>query len=426
SLKLAPGILRALAGQATKGNIIITGTNGKTTTAALIAHILKSAGYPVVSNSAGSNLSWGITTSLINASTWGGKLNRRYGVLEVDEGVFPGLAGQLHPAGAVITNIFPDQLDRFGTVDNIQQSIQRGLAAITENCFQVLNADDPFLASLQDNCSHRWYYGLEMPPDQNLLSGHQIQNYTCPHCRQILHYRQVFLAHLGHYRCPACGFTRPRPEVSLLSYSRTPEGTVTLNLNLKGLREEVHCHLPGSYNVYNLLAGLTAALALDIPVSTIKQALSSFSPANSRLKRLTLRKSKQSLVISLMKNAVGADQALEQVLDTNQELSLLIVINDQLADGVDVSWLWNARFEQLADCQERFFTLTVSGTRAWDMAVRLKYAGLDYHRIVVQKNLELALTSTLQATPPGKTVFILPNYTALAGINRAVRRLGII
>lgn len=473
SLKLAPGILSGLSRQTTGGNIVITGTNGKTTTTALLAHILQTAGYSTVSNNTGSNLSWGIATSLINASTWGGKLNCRYGVLEVDEGFFPGLAGQLQPVGAVVTNIFPDQLDRFGGVDNIQQSINRGLVSMPAHSFQILNADDPFLASLEKHPGPTWYYGLEVPPAQNRqLFGHQGQGYICPHCRQILGYRQVFLAHLGHYRCPGCGFERPHPEVALLDYSQTPEGTAILKLDLKGRREEMQCLLPGSYNVYNLLAGLTAALALGIPVNTIKRALSSFSRVNGRLQRIELRDGKKSVVIALIKNAVGVDQALTHLLfgrgwnpaptayerglnraptayekgwnpaqtvngrewnpapgigkeenRKQEKISLLIAINDRLADGVDVSWLWNAGFEQLAGCQENFYTVTVSGTRAWDMAVRLKYAGLDCRRIMVEKNLELALKFTLKATPPGKTVYILPNYTALAALNRALRSL---
>ncbi len=443
SLKLTPEILSSLSRQITKGNLVVTGTNGKTTTTALLSHILKTAGYPTVSNTTGSNLSWGIATSLIGASNWNGKLHYKYGVLEIDEGFFPRLVGPLQPIEAVITNIFPDQLDRFGEVEVVRQNIDRGLRDMPAHSLRILNADDPLLASLENFQDRTWYFGLEVPLEKKQqLSERQIQGHTCPRCRQMLLYRQVFLAHLGHYRCPGCGFERPQPQVALLDYRETSTGAAVLKLALKGRQEEIQSPLPGGYNAYNVLAGVTAALALGLPTNTIKRALSSFPRVNGRLQRITLGGDRKTLMVALIKNAVGADQALTHLLfrrgwktgqaiwktkndkqeHEGEKASLLIAINDRLADGIDVSWIWNAEFERLANYREHFYTVTVSGTRAWDMAVRLKYAGLDHRRIRVEKNLEAALKSTLQATPPGKSVYILSNYTALAELNRALRQ----
>ncbi len=424
SLRLAPGVLAGLSKQPTKGNLVITGTNGKTTTTALLVHILQTAGYSTVSNNTGSNLSWGIATSLINASTWSGNLKRRYGVLEVDEGFFPLLAGQLQPVGAVVTNVFPDQLDRFGEMEYVRQSINRGLAAMPARSFRVLNADDPFLASLEDRRDATWYFGLEAPsvPETD-TSGASNPGYICPRCRQFLDYRQIFLAHLGHYRCWDCGFERPRPQVSLLGNRQNEKGEMIMKLDLQGEQMDIRNPLPGICNVYNVLAGVTAALALGLPVSTLKKALSGFSPSGGRQKRITLGETKKILVITLIKNAVGADQALAQLPCGQEKFSLLMAINDRPADGIDVSWLWNARFEQLAGCQERFHTLTVSGTRAWEMALRLKYAGLDEQQIAVEKNPGKALRMVLLGTPPGNTIYIWSNYTALAELGRALKGL---
>ena len=216
----------------------------------------------------------------------------------------------------------------------------------------------------------------------------------------------------------------------------------------------MYCPLPGIYNVYNVLASITAALALGLPVDTIRQALSSFPRAGGRLKQITLGDGGKSLVIILIKNAVGADQALQLLYrremkpsfatgkmeqkpgtgrparaakgaenSSDHKFSLLIAINDHLADGIDVSWLWNAGFEQLATLREQLGRVTVSGTRCWDMAVRLKYAGLDFRKITVEKNPNKALTNILQATPAGKTIYIFANYSALAALNRSFHRL---
>ena len=428
SLKIAPDILAALSQQTGSGNIIVSGTNGKTSTTALLTHMVKTAGYTAVSNQAGSNLSWGIATSLIDASSWRGRLSRRYGVLEIDEGYFPKLAGQLQPLGAVVTNIFPDQLDRFGEIDTVRQYISRGLSAMPVSAFRVLNADDPYLASLESGPGATWYYGLETLPIQEKQASAN-RDYICPRCQNRLNYRQVFLAHQGHYHCPHCGFERPRPQVTLLEYEENADRTAALKISIEGQSEEICCPLPGIYNVYNVLAAVTAARSLGLPVDIIKKALLSFPRTGGRLKKVALMDGR-ILIIGLMKNAVGAGQALAQALSgqktaEDEKISLLIAINDRLADGRDISWLWNVEFEQLAACRGLLYPVIVAGSRAWDMAVRLKYAGLNEHQIVVEKNLEAALLAALQATPPRKNIHALTNYTAQAALNRALDRLKI-
>ncbi len=424
ALKVAPAIMEHLAGQLREGSVVVTGTNGKTTTTALISAMLKQTGCRPVHNQSGSNMTWGVVSSFLDASTWGGRLSDDFAVMESDEGAFPEVVRRLQPRGAVVTNIFRDQLDRFGEIDHIQKTLQRGLERVPVQGFHVLNADDPSLAGL---CSgwpgRRWFYGLELdlPPDRFRNTARDIK--SCPRCHTGLDYSRVYFAHLGHYRCPVCAFTRPEPDVKLVARAPAPEGATALSLLLPEGEMKLIYPLPGTYNLYNALAAVTCGLALGLGAESIAAAVAGAAPSFGRMERFTMEG--RTLLMALIKNPVGVNEVMRTLLEREAPLHLVIAINDLLADGTDVSWLWDADFEQLAMVQERLHTVIVTGIRAWDMAVRLKYAGVDEDRLTVQESFRKAIAEGLRQTPPGETLFVLPTYTAMLEMRRLLNRMGV-
>lgn len=426
ALKIAPRLIEHLAGQLREGSVVITGTNGKTTTSALVSAILNQADYDPVHNQSGSNMTWGVASSLIDASTWSGRLAGNFAVMEADEGAFPEVVRQLQPRGAVITNIYPDQLDRFAVADHVQRILERGLERIPlPGGFHVLNADDPALAGL---CRHwtgrRWFFGLELdlPPDRFENTARDIK--FCPHCQTGLEYSQIYFAHLGHYRCPACAFIRPEPDVKLVARIPVPGGATALHLLLpQGEEIRLNFSLPGIYNLYNALAAVTCGLALNLGAKNIAAAITGATPTFGRMEHCTMKG--RALMMALVKNPVGMNEVMRTLLERETPLHLIIAINDRTADGTDVSWLWDADFEQLAPVQERLHTLVVTGTRALDMAVRLKYAGVDESRFLVQQNLQEAITMGVRQTPPGEVLFMLPTYSAMLAMRQLLNRMGV-
>lgn len=424
ALKLEPSVTSILSAQLTKNSIIISGTNGKTTTSALVTGILKEAGYKCTHNQAGSNLSWGVASALIGASTWSGRLDADYAVMEVDEGAFPGVAGEIQPGGVVLTNIFRDQLDRYGEIDYVLEAIKRGLALQPVNGFEVINADDPSLASIESGSGKkRWTYGLELdlPADNFQNTGRDIK--TCPVCSGKLDYDKIYFAHLGHYHCPSCSYKRPKPDVRLTRQTVTPDGSSIIEIRFPETSLEVRSSLLGTYNLYNILAAVTCARALDIGDSTMVRALERAAPSFGRMERFELEGN--SIIMALIKNPVGANEVLRTILAQQNEISLLVAINDKIADGTDISWLWDVDFEQLPLKSENISGVTVSGLRAWDMAVRFKYAGFDPDQIQVVENTGEAIEYALKQVPPGGRLFILPTYTAMLEMRRKLNKLGL-
>ncbi len=424
ALKLSPNILPYLGRQLPHGSVLVTGTNGKTTTSTLLTGILRQAGYRCVHNQSGSNMSWGVASSLISASTWGAKLPGDMGVMEVDEGAFPAMVRGLQPRGTVVTNIYRDQLDRFGEIDHIQKKIQNGLDALPQGSFQVLNADDPSLTSMHSSWEgKKWHYGfeLEMPPDRFQNTARDIK--SCPRCHHKLHYTRVYFAHLGDYSCPQCDFKRPRPDVALVGRSFTADGRTVIELRLQGEPLKVTYPLMGSYNLYNALAAVTCALALGVSIKDIGEAVAKATPSFGRMERFTMEG--RTLLMALIKNPVGANEVLRTLMEREEKIHLLVAINDKIADGTDVSWLWDTDFEQLGSIRERLAPVVVSGQRAWDMAVRLKYAGIDPVDIITTENPKQAILRALELTPPGEILFIMPTYTAMFDMRRTLNSLGV-
>lgn len=406
-------VIRKLCGKLRYGSIVITGTNGKTTTAKMLADILRGQGLSVLHNSSGSNLRRGISSVLVdNTDLLARRLDADAAVFEVDEAAMPEAIAQIRPRFVLVTNLCRDQLDRYGELDGAAALLSASLGESPATT-AILNADDPLVASLaRDAAGSVRYYGIE---DESLgtTSSLSADSKDCVACGRELDYRPRYFGHLGIWRCAGCGAARVPPHYRARNVRLAPRSSA-FELDLSGDVFDVRMPLPGLYNVYNALAAAAVAQAAGMGGPALARQVAEFSAAFGRMEELLIEGRK--VVLLLIKNPVGANEALKAILSDGRPKSLLFALNDNLADGSDVSWVWDVDFES-ADIARN--TVVTSGIRAEDMAVRLKYAGLEPAKITIEKDLPSAVTRLVRATPPGSTCFILPTYTAMTGIRDA-------
>jgi lipid II isoglutaminyl synthase (glutamine-hydrolysing) len=401
-LRMDAGTIAVLGKKLDRGSVLVSATNGKTTTASMLAAVLESAGARVVHNRAGSNMNWGVATALLDA----GRAHGQIGLFEVDEAWLVTVARDLDPSLILLSNLFRDQLDRYGELETLADHWAELVAERDGKSRFVLNADDPLVADLGRGREGVTYFGVEDKSHSLEALEHASDSKRCRNCGHEYEYEAVYLGHLGRYRCPNCGRERPVPSVAAehvvlngMSGSEirmtTPQGPIELKLPL-----------PGLYNVYNALAATAAALELGASPWQVRDALSEFAAAFGRAEHLQV--DGRELSILLVKNPAGANEVLRTLMLEHGELDLWIALNDGIADGRDISWIWDADFEVLAGRVRR---ITCSGTRAEEMALRLKYAGVDAP-IQVERELSRSLDSAM-ASGNGRPLYALPTYTAL-------------
>ena len=417
-LRLEPEAIARLGAGLDRGTTIVSATNGKTTTAGMIAGILAADGRHPVHNRAGSNMTWGVATALLEQ-------DGHEGLFEVDEAWLPRVTEQLDPSLIVLGNLFRDQLDRYGEMEALADEWAKTVAARAGRTRLVLNADDPLIADLgRDPEGTRrdgvLYFGVEDPSQALPELQHAFDAKHCRRCGHPYTYERAFVGHLGHYSCPNCGAERPAPEVAATeielrgmdgSRSRvwTPEGEIELDLPL-----------PGLYNVYNALAAIAAGLRLGVAPERIASALGDMRAAFGRVETIPVEGKQVSIL--LIKNPAGANEVLRTLRLESEggEIDLWIALNDRIADGRDVSWVWDADFELLAGGVRR---VVCAGTRAPEMALRLKYAGWDEDRIEVVPEIDASLDAAVRGAE-GR-LFALPTYTALLELRKLLADRGL-
>jgi lipid II isoglutaminyl synthase (glutamine-hydrolysing) len=419
-LRLDPHAIGRLAARLDRGSVLVSATNGKTTTTTMAAGILAQAGIPTVHNQAGANMAGGIAASLLGATRPGARIAGELGLFEVDELWLAALAVELSPRVILLGNLFRDQLDRYGELETIADSwaqvLQDGAAGL------VLNADDPLIADLGRDRTGALYFGVE---DDSLALpglGHAADAKHCRRCGAPYVFDAVYLGHLGHYHCPSCGQQRPQPAVSASHVRLEGVRAARFTLRTPAGEGEVEISLPGLYNVYNALGAAALATALQVPLADIIAGLQQTRAAFGRAESVTLSPPDgapadavgRELQILLVKNPAGANEVLRTLALEPGEHDMLGVLNDQIADGRDVSWIWDADFELLAG---RIRRATCSGSRAFDLATRLKYAGIEPERIHVEPDLAAALAAAAADAPPGGApLYALPTYTAMLAL----------
>jgi lipid II isoglutaminyl synthase (glutamine-hydrolysing) len=468
--RIAPDALRRLSAALPQGVVLVGGTNGKTTTTRMLAAILADDGRKALHNRAGANLVTGLTATVLAGSSLSGRLRADIGLFETDEAALPSALEETRPRLVLLHNLFRDQLDRYGEVDTIAANWRAALEQLPADATVLLNADDPAVAALGERLNARvFYYGLEDTRHAAGAATHIADSQFCRRCGARYHYDAIFYAHIGHYACERCGQRRPRPDFRLERlqlegitgarlyisfpiaqgrYVSQAQYTLNSGSSAPALPEprgyvEIHLPLPGLYNAFNALAAVAAALALGVDPARARGTLERFSAAFGRIERIDA--GGRPLLLALIKNPVGASETVRMlteglraegqglsrddsaratqpsVLSPRPSLQLLVAINDKHADGTDVSWLWDADFERLAG---HVAGAVVSGTRAADMAVRLKYAGVEPDSVAVEPDMARAIDMALARLPSGATLYALPTYTAMLELRAELVRRG--
>jgi UDP-N-acetylmuramyl tripeptide synthase len=478
--RLYPGIVGHLSTQLTFGSVIVTGTNGKTTTSGFIAAILSDAGLRVWRNREGSNLMGGVAGALVIRAQPDGKLRRAgqaISIFEVDEAVIPQAVRALPPRVAVFTNLFRDQLDRFGEVDSVSARWQQAVGLLPETAILVLNADDPATAYLGEYFPGKvMYFGIDDPspdlPNGSSSRGwHQaIDTRACPHCGGEYIYSIRYYSHLGHYRCSKCKRARPEADVRAVKVVTAGMDRLRMQVETRTQQGEVVIPLAGFYNVYNALAAIASSQALGIHWDPIVSGIEQFKPAFGRGERVQVEG--RTLRLLLAKNPTGFNEVLRTLFSDDIPKHVLFVLNDNVADGRDISWVWDVDFERTV---QHTATLAVAGTRALDLALRLKYAGTQQQAMTIVTSVPLraariaygsktrsalqrqralkseatsgsqltmpgedlihvvptghgiakALDVAIRQTPAGETLFVIPTYTGLLAIHRELEHRGL-
>ena len=397
SRRLHPRLLPLLFEQVSRGVILVVGTNGKTTTSLLLREILENSGYRVIHNSSGANLINGLITALLGSTGLTGNLTADYAILEVDENILPLVLKDCRPQYILALNLFRDQLDRYGEVDTIAQRWGKAIAPLPTETTIVLNADDPTLAYLGQQLQQQVvYFGLNEPELYLESIPHAVDSIYCPNCGHLLNYQGVYLSHLGDYQCPSCNFSKSKTAINSQEWPQI---------------------LIGVYNKYNTLAAGLLAQQIGIDRQQIFSTVKSFKAAFGRAEELNL--DGKQIRILLSKNPVGMNETIRAVSNIKKQgksPATLLVLNDRIPDGTDVSWIWDVDTEELVKLGGK---LIVSGDRTYDMALRLQYsypeieADKTNFELIVQADLHQAITTALEHTPPQETLHIIPTYSAM-------------
>ncbi len=406
-IRLEPQAISELAGRLPRGSIVISATNGKTTTAAMAASVLEHAGIPLVHNRAGANMAGGVASALLAAARRPAGMEGELGLFEVDEFWLDRITPELEPRALLLCNLFRDQLDRYGELETIADRWAAVVATASSRGRLVLNADDPLIADLGRETANVTYFGVEDPSVAMPEMQHASDSKHCRRCGAAYAYESIYLGHLGRYRCPSCGQERPSPSVAAERIELKGTRQAAFHLRTPAGSAHVQIPLPGLYNVYNALGAAALCLGLGIPFETVVGGLEGVAAAFGRGETVPI--GDVELSILLVKNPAGANEILRTLALERTELEVLAILNDRTADGRDVSWVWDADFEILAS---RVHRVTCAGTRAAELALRLKYAGVPVDRLHVVPSLAVALDEALADNGSGR-LFVLPTYTAL-------------
>lgn len=391
ALKTDPSIIRKIVKKNPHLKIVfIAGTNGKTTTTKALSHILSSINIESITNESGANLLNGLASTLVLKSTLSGKIKEQALLFEVDENSLPLVLKEVpNPDAIILLNLFRDQLDRYGEVNSIADKWKKSLKKLTDKTLVIANADDPQIAFITASAQKNAFFTIDNTLKRTKELSHAVDSTSCPKCRNALSYSRISYSHLGNYSCPKCDYQNPKAK------------HYTFNSPLLG-----------NYNIYNLSAAILASdKVFGISPFNSSETLKLFKPAFGRQENIMIDNKKIMLLLS--KNPTGFNESINVVLMNNSS-TLLILLNDRVPDGRDISWIWDVDFEKLKETKAKIF---VSGDRAYDLANRLLFAGITHE---VFDNYEKAYKESLKQTLNGKTLTILPTYSAMLEIRKQI------
>ena len=400
--KLDPGSVDALAAHLRDGVALVSATNGKTTTTAMAAEILGTR--RLAWNRAGANLLSGIASALVAAR------NADLGLFEVDEGALPEALARTRPRVVALGNLFRDQLDRYGELEIVAERWRTAVGRLPEETALVVNADDAVVADLAEGRARALRFGLDDPRHARSRLQHAADSKYCVRCGSAYAFAAAYVGHLGDYRCPSCGHARPSLDVAAREIELRGLQSSRFVLHTPVGHTEVELALPGLYNVYNATAAAALALAIGVPLEEVRTGLCRFGAAFGRFERIPAGST--SIILLLIKNPAGANEVV-RTLETGVPPVLVIALNDAIADGQDVSWIWDVDFEPLLEHAGR---VIVSGDRAAELGLRMTYGGLGSKQLEVVPSLEQALDRGLELVEAGTELVVLPTYTAMLAI----------
>lgn len=414
ALKLCPNLLGQLAKNVT--TVIVTGTNGKTTTSRMIEQSWQDAGISFFANRSGANLLSGVTAEFAMHSSLGGRCRFTHALIESDEAAFKAISRFVDAKTVVVTNVFRDQLDRYGEVTHTLENIKIGIAN-SPNATLCLNADDSLCTSIADDAAQRVvFYGVQTP-----IYGSRVDELSdapyCIRCKHAYAYEYVTYGHLGKYRCPACGYARPEPAVAVSRIVCSDDEHSELVFTVDGAQYPATVNLPGGYNIYNACACMAAGNAMGLDAAVTANSLSSFACGFGRMEKFAINGADVRMI--LIKNPAGCNQVLNFLTQRTAPFVFAACLNDRAQDGKDVSWIWDVDFERLVEMGDMLTSIYVSGVRAEDMALRFKYAGFPVEKLhVVKDYAQLMERSTREGAP----VFVMPTYTAMLDLRGTISK----
>jgi len=404
-----PGAVDRLAARLPAGAVAISATNGKTTTTAMAAEILRPR-FRLAHNRSGANLLSGIASTLLAAG------DAELGLLEVDEAALPEVMRRIRPRAILLGNLFRDQLDRYGELELVAERWRSAVDALPQETTVVVNADDPLVGGLRAQIR----FGIDDAGVARPSLQHAADSKYCDLCGAPYVYAAAYVGHLGDYRCPNGHRTRPPLDVAARAIDLRGLDSAAFDLHLPGATRRIELTIPGLYNVYNAVGAAALAHVLGSSPDEIAAGLGRFRAAFGRFERIAV--GDKTLLLLLIKNPAGANEVVRTLVDGGAPRVAVVALNDGIADGRDVSWIWDVDFEPLLDGID---ALVATGDRAAELALRFKYGGLDERAIEVEPSLERALDRGLRLTPAGGELVLLPTYTAMLGLQRIVAARGL-
>ncbi|RDI75144.1 UDP-N-acetylmuramyl tripeptide synthase [Gaiella occulta] len=412
--KVDPTAIDALAARLPLGSALVSATNGKTTTSAMAAGILGRR-RRLAWNNSGANLASGVASTLLEAK--GAEL----GLFEVDEFALPEVMRRTAPRAVALANLFRDQLDRYGELEHVAERWRAAVAALPRSTTLVVNADDPLVAELADGRPAALRFGVDDARVARAALQHAADSKYCVRCGTPYDYAAAYVGHLGDYRCPRCGHARPVLDVVARAIELQGLDATVFDLVTPAGTGRVRLPLPGLYNVYNALAAASLCLALDASLDDVVAGLEGFSAAFGRFERID--GGGRGILMLLIKNPAGANEAVRTLVEGGVPPALVVALNDAIADGRDVSWIWDVDFEPLLERAQR---IVAAGDRAAELALRFTYAGFPPGRLEVVPGLEAALDRGLALVPPGGELGVLPTYTAMLQLRAIAAERGLV
>ena len=420
--RIDPNVLKSVVGTSRAKKIVITGSNGKTTTARMTAAIADADGKRVSQNRTGSNLIQGITSVAVNFADVFGRLDSDVLLFEIDEATIPLAVPEIQPDVVVITNIFRDQLDRYGELYAVANALNKMLEDLPESATILLNGNDPQVANFGQNAkAKRLFYGIETKEVGTPVPEQSADIIRCIHCGEDLLYEVAYMSHLGIYRCPNCGYTLPKLDIAVTSVRLASDGEGPSRITLRTPQGvmELEIPLPGLHNVYNATVAVGAALAAGFDMDSMQTGLSNIRTAFGRLEKI--QADDKTIYLSFVKNPTSFNLILRLIAQHPGNKHLLLAASNTVVDGEDFAWLWDVEVEEIAD---RIIDAVCSGNKAEEIAMRLKYAEVPTDKITIVHEREAALDAALKNVEPGGTLYIMCGYTPTHEFRRVMQKRG--